>query len=97
MSKEKGKKEKEAKPVQTRLAGFEPTDVVEVREAAEAFADVKDQFVELTKELVKAKDVLHAAMNKHKVKKCQAGELLCEIVPGEEDVRVKRVKVNKDE
>ncbi len=88
---------KEPKAKQSRLAGFEPCEIQEVREAAEAFSEVKDEFVALTPKLTKAKEDLHAVMRKHKVKKCRAGDLLCEIIPGEEDVKVKRVRAGTDE
>lgn len=79
---------------QMKMPGTEDPNYPDVEEAAENYRDVRDERMGLTDKEVDAKAVLHGLMKKHKLKtfRLPNSEHVVELIPGEETVRVRKVK-----
>lgn len=85
---------------QIRIAGTERNDVnEEIENAAEAYVEIRDKRMELTKKEGDSKAVLAAAMKAAKLKiyRCDRMEMEVLIEPGEATLKVKQVKVEATE
>jgi hypothetical protein len=73
---------------QSRLPGT-VNNIEELDELALAYAAVRDERMALGRQETELKDKVHACMTAHKLKNYKYGEVEINIVPAEEDVKVK--------
>lgn len=82
------------KPRQARLPGTEDPEIEELESAAEEYADIRDQRMELTKEEVRLQSGLLAAMKKYNKTSYVHDGYDLKLVAEKEKVRV---RIKKDE
>ena len=87
--------EKKSKPKQKDLPGMEARKLPELHAAAESYAEVRDERMELTKQEVVLKKKLVDLMHKHDKKQYKFENVSILLVIEEETVRV-RIRKPKD-
>lgn len=79
-------------PKQLPIEGMEPARIEAIEKAAEAYADIRNERMELTETEVKRKQTLIDVMKKHQQKLYRFDDHEVELVPGEDSVKVRKVK-----
>lgn len=96
-----GKGPRKRKAKQTTIPGTERHERhPDIETAAEAYAEVRDERMALTKKEVAAREVLRAKMKEHGLTlyECDAEDLTVELIPSEgEKVKVKRREAEEDD
>ena len=78
------------KGIQGRLPGT-VNSIQELDDLGLEYAAIRDERMELSRKEVALKDKVHQCMKEHKLKTYKYGEVEVELIPGEEEVKV-RVK-----
>jgi hypothetical protein len=85
---------------QLEIAGTERKRIKEVDDAMESYVDARDERMALTEKEVDALAALATVMKKHKLNVYRDDNadppLVVEVTPGEDKIKVKRVKVKEE-
>ncbi len=92
------KKEKKSRPKQADLPGMEERKIPDLHKAAEEYAAVRDERMELTKEEVKLGEKVLELMHEHKKKVYRFEDVEIKVVVESEKakVKIKKEKEPKD-
>lgn len=80
---------------QQSLPGMEDTAIPEIENAAEAYAEIRDRRMALTKQETEARDTVLSAMKKHGKRTYRHGEIDAEITVEQEKLKVKIHKLTE--
>ena len=92
MSDKKKSKKKQPELEGMTGPGVAPVVIPEIDKAAEKYVNIRDKRMLLTEDEIEAKGLLTELMKKHSLKTYRYDERLVELKPGEETVKVKKVK-----